>query len=140
MGGSKIKEDPQGRIFEISGWPMGKNKSNEMRAVPFPIQFSISEERAEGLGTSIRNLHQYQISAILDRIIELLRKEGKDKDHGDLIYMKLGTGRRERDRERERESKRASVKCESCEPITKQWIFDLLDIHMSQSKGSFYLM
>ena len=46
------------------------------------------EERLEG---RFRNPHQYQISVSMDKIVELLKKEGnyKYKEAGDLIFWKL---------------------------------------------------
>ena len=124
---SKIKEDPQWPIFESAEWFPGKNISSEMCALPFPTQFSISEEWADSLDVGFREIRQYSISETPGKIDELLKREGNDKDKeaGDLIFRKLNTARKE--------SNRDALKEGSYEPATKKWLFALSNLHMGQS-------
>ena len=68
-----------------------------MRALPLPTQCSISDEWAASLDGLSRERHQYHVSEILDKIVELLKRDGKDKDKeaGDLIHMELNTEKKE---------------------------------------------
>ena len=61
------------------GIDSGKSKREEICALSFPGQFSISEEWAEGLDGWFRELHQFPISEMLGKIAELLKKRVKIK-------------------------------------------------------------
>ena len=69
---NKLREDPTTTLRK----PMmgsGKENRNEMRALPLPRQFPISKERAWALGVWFRGLHQYRISAVFDKMVELFK-------------------------------------------------------------------
>ena len=73
-----------------------KDRRYEMRELQLPGHFYLSKDWAESMGGWYRKLHQYHLSGITDRIIELLKREGKDKDKeaGDLIFRELNMGRK----------------------------------------------
>ena len=63
------------------GWTQEKNKRREMYALTLPSPVSRIGDWALSLEDWSRNLHQYPISGIMDKIVELfLKKERKDKD------------------------------------------------------------
>ena len=75
-----------------------------------------------------RDLHKYHISEITGKMVELLKREGgdKDKEAGDLIFTKLNN--------QGRESNREMLKGGPYEPISAKWLFGMLNLHMGKSK------
>ena len=66
-----------------------------MCALPLLGQFRFLKEWAGALEIWFRELHQYHISGIFDKMIELLKSDGKakDKETDDFIFTELNRDR-----------------------------------------------
>ena len=122
--------DHEWPIFERRVRTRGRNKRGEMCTLPLLGQLTAFGRLLAWFDTWFRKLHQYPISEILDKMVEMLGNSFKpnDRDACDLIFKKLYNQRRERNLELD--------KGEFYGPITKKWLFYLLELRYAQSKGS----
>ena len=77
-----------------------------------------------------RKLNQYQISEILDKAVEMLRRSSKPKDQvaWDLIFKKL--------HKKSKDIDRSLSKGDFYELVTKNWVFGLLELRSTKSIGA----
>ena len=74
-------------IFASRERAQERNKGNEMRALPFLRQVTAPKRRLGVVDTWVRKPHQYPISGILDKMVDLLKNSFKPKggEAGDVI-------------------------------------------------------
>ena len=96
----KSNGDPHVPISESADCARERNKRNEMCVLPLLSQLTVSKRRVGEAGTWFREPRQYHISAILDKMVEMLKSSFKPKgrDGGGLIFKKLNNQRRESNR------------------------------------------
>ena len=100
-----------------------------MRPLPLPSQFPIFKDRVWALGVWSLGLRQYHISDVVNKMVELLKRERKEKgkEAGDFIFRQLNRDRREIDM--------ALSHGSPYDHIAKKWLRGLLNLHVGQPKG-----